>query len=237
MYSEQLEKLIELALADGELTEKEKQILFKRAEAEGIDLDEFEIVLDAKVFEKTKSKTNETTAAPQSNKFGDIKKCPACGAIVESFSTRCGDCGHNFIGGISNTSINKLFEMLNEIEGKRKDSTLGSLATTFLSKGFGLGGDKIDSQKIEIIKNFPIPTTKEDILEFLSLAIPNAKKTGSFWQKMNKDPEIELHNKFVPVWKAKCEQIIMKARFSMKEDKKTLNEIEYYSKELDINKS
>ena len=27
MYSEQIEKLIELALADGELTEKEKQII------------------------------------------------------------------------------------------------------------------------------------------------------------------------------------------------------------------
>ena len=30
MYSEKIEKLIELALADGELTEKKKQILFKK---------------------------------------------------------------------------------------------------------------------------------------------------------------------------------------------------------------
>ena len=29
MYNEQLEKLIDYALADGELTEKEKQVLFK----------------------------------------------------------------------------------------------------------------------------------------------------------------------------------------------------------------
>jgi uncharacterized tellurite resistance protein B-like protein len=47
MYNEQLEKLIEMALLDGVLTEKEKQVLFKKAEALGIDLDEFEMVLEA----------------------------------------------------------------------------------------------------------------------------------------------------------------------------------------------
>jgi uncharacterized tellurite resistance protein B-like protein len=47
MYNENLEKLIEMALMDGELTEKEKQVLFKNAEALAIDLDEFEMVLVA----------------------------------------------------------------------------------------------------------------------------------------------------------------------------------------------
>ena len=73
MYSEQIEKLIELALADGQLSEKEKQILFKRAESEGIDLDEFEMVLDAKLFDRKKQKTEQPIAAPKSNKYGDIK--------------------------------------------------------------------------------------------------------------------------------------------------------------------
>ncbi|MFV0164347.1 hypothetical protein OBK04_11935 [Empedobacter falsenii] len=59
MYSEQLEKLIELALSDGELTEKEREVLYKKAQAENIELDEFEMVLDAKLFElKTKNKMN-----------------------------------------------------------------------------------------------------------------------------------------------------------------------------------
>ncbi len=42
------------ALADGELTEKKKQILFKNAEVQGIDLDEFEMVLYARLFERNK---------------------------------------------------------------------------------------------------------------------------------------------------------------------------------------
>lgn len=51
MYDEKIEALISAALADGVLTEKEKQVLFKRAQAEGIDLDEFEMVLDARLVE------------------------------------------------------------------------------------------------------------------------------------------------------------------------------------------
>ena len=56
MYNEKLDKLIEIALIDGELTEKEKQVLFKNAETMGVDLDEFEMVLESKLFEKQKSK-------------------------------------------------------------------------------------------------------------------------------------------------------------------------------------
>lgn len=95
MYNEQLEKLIEMALVDGELTEKEKQILFKKAEAFGVDLDEFEMVLQAKLFEKQKN-NKPVSAAPTSDKLGDVRKCPACGAIAETFATRCSECGTEF---------------------------------------------------------------------------------------------------------------------------------------------
>ena len=75
MYNEQLEKLIEMALMDGELTEKEKQILFKKAETFGVDLDEFEMVLDAKVVEQQKK------GAPTEKK-DNVIKCPSCNDIV-----------------------------------------------------------------------------------------------------------------------------------------------------------
>lgn len=54
MYDEKLEMLITAALADGVLTDKEKQILFKKAEAMGIDLDEFELVLDGRLAKRKK---------------------------------------------------------------------------------------------------------------------------------------------------------------------------------------
>jgi len=241
MYNEKLEKLIELALLDGEITQKEKQVLFKKAQALSVDLDEFEMVLDAKLYEKKQkmlSNRTDTTATLKSNKYGDIKKCPACGSIIQSFQTACIDCGHEFYNIESNASINKLFKLLTEAEDMRKadSNTSNPLKAigTFYAKSFTsiLGPGKVDRKKMAIISNFPIPTSKNDILEFLSLAAPKAKQIGNFFTKNN--PENKSHNDFVNVWKGKCEQIVMKARFSMKQDKKTLEQINSYAKELKI---
>jgi hypothetical protein len=241
MYSEKIENLIKIALADGEITEKEKQILFKKAEEEGIDLDEFEMVLDGKLFEKKQSITNiepPVPSAPKSDKHGDVKKCPACGAMVGSFQTECADCGHEFSNIEANASIDKLFKMLNDAEDLRKDDSdtsnpLKALGSFYAKSFSGMTGPgKVEKKKMEIISNFPVPTTKNDILEFLSLAMPKAKQIGNFLTKNS--PDNKAHNEFAQVWKTKCEQIIMKAKFSMKEDKKALEEIMNYANELGI---
>ena len=231
MYNDQINKLIEFALADGELTEKEKQILFKKAEASGIDLDEFEMVLDAKLFEKQQSnkKVEIPLAAPKSDRYGDVRKCPACGAMISSFSAKCTDCGHEFSNIEANASIQKLFKMLNDVEDQRKDDS--GIFGELVAKSFG-GTNKIIEKKKSIISGFPIPNTRDDILEFLSTAIPNARKKGNFFS--SEQPENKSHNELAPTWNSKCEQIIMKARFSLKEDKKTLEEINNYAKELGI---
>jgi hypothetical protein len=242
MYSAKINRLMELALADGELTEKEKQILFKNAEQEGIDLDEFEMVLEAKLIERTQQ-IQETQAqrlaqmappspimpqqeALKSDKNDGVKKCPACGAMLQSFQTNCPDCGHEIGGVTANESIERLFGKLNEIEEIVQNNWKDKKETFWNS---GEKDIELERRKIECIKCFPIPTTKESILEFLCLAVPLAKKKGFFASA--DDPN---HNVFAPVWKSKCEQIIIKARFAMKEDKATLAEIEGYAKELNI---
>ena len=229
LYDPKIEKLIDLALADGELTEKEKQILFKKAEAEGIDLDEFEMVLDARLYEHNHSQqaTTSSQAAPTSKKFGDVKKCPTCGAIVESFTTKCHECGFEFRNVEANCSIQRLFDLLNNVEANSREDA-DSLAGVFRNAFADLeGGSKDTRKKKAIIQNFPIPNTKEDILEFLTLAIPLAKKPSFF-------SDDEERKEMYPVWKAKCEQIIMKARFSMKDDPQTLAEINEYGKQIGI---
>ena len=65
MYDERIEQLISAALADGVLTEKEKQILFKRAQEQGIDLDEFEMVLDSRLFELEKAEIERVQKAKE----------------------------------------------------------------------------------------------------------------------------------------------------------------------------
>ena len=128
--------------------------------------------------------------------------------------------------------------MLNEAEDmrvmeKQSDNPLSAIGGAFSDALSDIRGPgKVDRKKMEIISNFPIPTTREDMLEFLSLALPRAQKKGNFITAQN--PENKVHNSFVNVWHAKCEQVIMKARFAMKDDKKTLEEINHYASTLKI---
>ena len=150
MYNEQIESLIHAALADGVLTEKEKQILFKKAQSMGIDLDEFEMVLDARLVEVQKAEKEKVAqSAPKSNKYGDVKKCPACGAIVQAYRAKCQECGYEFSNVDANLSSQRLAqEVLNA---------------------------KSTEQKSQIITLFPIPNTKSDLLEFLTSLQPKMR--------------------------------------------------------------
>ncbi|MGH1516179.1 hypothetical protein [Chryseobacterium sp. JK1] len=246
MYNEKLERLIELALADGELTEKEKQVLFKNAESEGIDLDEFEIVLEARLFEKTNDKS-ATSVAPHSDKLGDIRKCPACGAIAESFATKCSDCGTEFRNIEVSSSVIKFFEKLDEIEATRDgnfyaQNVSGNIGlftiitwlffwpVLIFFKGlqFIINKSKpgkwstTDARKEELVLNYPVPVSKEAILEFLTLSASKID-TASYFSLFSEHTKYK--NAWNRIWLKKIEQINSKASISMKSDTETYNEV------------
>jgi hypothetical protein len=228
----ELEKTVDSVLANGELTDRSRELLMKKAEQLGVDLLDFELELESKIAQKKASTSGPlpiyTSTTPQSNKEGDLKKCPSCGAPVQSFTTKCPECGHEFRNTVADTSISKLFDLLMEAETSAKDNTISGAFGNFLSGR----GDATTEKKRNIIANFPIPNSKESILEFLSTAVPKAKK-ATILDCFN-GQERYIRNLFVDAWKSKCQQIIMKARFSMKDDKKTLEEIEVYAKQLGI---
>ncbi len=220
MYNEQMEALISAALADGVLTEKEKQILFKKAEAMGIDLDEFEMVLDARLVELKKKEAREAEqhelememekakaaqkSAPKSNKYGDVRKCPACGAMVESFQTKCPECGYEFTNIEANSTTKKLLKALEEVD-EQVSSNEGMVGSVLRGAASAFGADSLTARKVQIIRTFPIPNTKEDILEMLSLSNANSTATRS-------DSEI------ASAWQEKTKQLILKARIMLKND-------------------
>ena len=73
MYNEQIESLITAALADGVLTDKEKNLLFKKAEAMGIDRDEFELVLEGRLAKRKKEmEAQDPQATKPAKKEGAI---------------------------------------------------------------------------------------------------------------------------------------------------------------------
>ena len=252
MYNEQIESLINAALTDGELTEKEKQILFKKAESLGIDLDEFEMILQSKLYDKQQALNKENVehlVAPKSEKLGDVKKCPNCGAITQSFSTRCIECGNEFRNINSSQSVIKFFDKLNEIELNRKENLFSSeklesnlgcmtifkwimlypvlvpynLIIYLINRSKPSKWSTTDVQKEEMIMNFPVPNSKEDIIEFITLSISKIQTIGLI--KMLNE-EGKYLSKWNDIWKKKCEQIYNKAKFSMQEDKNTLKMLE-----------
>ena len=250
MYDEKLEQLIDAALADGELTEKEKQILFKRAESMGIDLDEFEMILDSRLHKIHKDKpVQPEVSAPKSDKFGDIRKCPACGAILQSFQTTCPDCGYEFKNVQSVQSAQKLFDQLQSVELRKsekisqheieKQRRLDELSRRHNSDGTlvkVLGGKKrheiqdeeredlvrelnrhLDviekdalSEKRNIIRNFPVPNSKEDLMELLAMSTSNSYDNDGVI-----GPEEE-------VWIQKTDQIYQKSVVCAANDKSFL---------------
>lgn len=163
MYNEKIEALIKAALADGVLTEKEKQVLFKNAQAQGIDLDEFEMVLDAKLVELQKAEKT-VKSAPKSDKYGDVRKCPVCGALVPALASVCAECGYEMSGLDANLSSAKLAKKLEEIRESYNEKYNAEDDS----------GDKkweIKKQSCvalsQAIKSFPIPIAKADMFEFV----------------------------------------------------------------------
>ena len=154
MYNKELEELIDAALEDGVLTEKEKQVLFKKAQSMSIDLDEFEVVLDARLVKVQKAAQEKAaSSAPQSNKFGDVKKCPACGAMVQSYQGVCSECGYAFEGIEADVSVKELSNLLMRANGENQMKT--------------------------IINAFPIPLQKSALIEFITWLRPNSLNTSN----------------------------------------------------------
>ncbi len=179
MYNEQLEQLIDAALTDGVLTEKEKQVLFKKASAMGIDLDEFEMVLDARLLVTQRENKAKDTAAPKSNKLGDVKKCPSCGAIVNAYLGACPECGYAFEGIGANSTSQNLTEKLEKIAAEW-DAKIAAEKVVKQGVSFNVEDIRHANRKWELskdkeqaladaIRTTTIPNTKADLFEFLTM--------------------------------------------------------------------
>lgn len=104
---------------------------------------------------------------------GELHKCPNCGELLNSFVTNCPSCGYELRSVKVNSPVNVLARKVEE-------------ATS------------VDA-KIELITNFYVPNTKEDIFDFFILAVSNLEDT-------NYDTD--------DAWQAKLEQTYHKARIS-----------------------
>ena len=90
--------------------------------------------------------------------------CPACGEVVGKNETKCPACGFE-IRDASEGSIALLSEKLDKIEAMRPEKDKSDEEDEISAT---------DKRKINLIQTWPIPNTKEDLYEFISMASGNA---------------------------------------------------------------
>ena len=193
MFSQELENLIQATLEDGTLEDYEKAALVKRAQAEGVDLAELEIYINSilqrrqRELEKEKNAKLEKYAQEKKEAFGRV--CPSCGKQVPPMTLKC-ECGYEFTTEKRTSSVEVLMEKINEVRsslvidnGEKDRSDFSKLIDPMNVYGaINLKSnpaiEENDRRVNEIINMFHVPNTKEDIIEFLTLAVSNAKKKG-----------------------------------------------------------
>lgn len=104
---------------------------------------------------------------------GELHKCPNCGELLKSFTTVCPTCGYELRSVKTNSPVETLAKKIEQ-------------------------ASSLD-EKIELITNFYIPNTKEDIYDFFILAVSNLE-----------DKSYDTDD----AWRAKLEQAYHKAKLS-----------------------
>ncbi len=125
---------------------------------------------------KVVSDINSTTKR-KINYDGEVHKCPQCGEVLDAFVIVCPSCGYELRGSSATSAVKEFAAKLDDV-------------TT-------------EYQKENIIRNFPIPNTKEDIFEFMILASSNIDCP---------------HKEAFQAWVAKFEQCYQKAKLSFRQE-------------------
>lgn len=150
---------------------------------------------------------------------GKLHKCPNCGEVLKSFVLNCPTCGYE-IRNSENTSAVKFLQIeLNKIEESRPQTGVKNILSQMLNIG---QISNTDEQKIALIRNFVIPNTKEDILEFIILASSNidTKVYGLDTSRRGFDV---VPRELSDAWLAKLEQAYQKAQLTFGGTQEFLN--------------
>lgn len=142
-------------------------------------------------------------------KQGVINKCPSCGGVLKAFATTCELCGHELAGVNANRTVTDLAQRFAEIEADVDRA--------------GLTGRKreteIDTRKGRLIRDFPIPNSREDLLSLIHFIHPKLQNN------LKADPNAED-------WRVKFKEVMALAKNAYKGDAKTRAEFEELERSL-----
>ena len=154
-----IEKLINIAKEGGELTEKQKAIILRKAEKLGEDVDEVEMILETV---KPKPVSKEIPVSSEKR-----MKCPNCGAVILDTALSCPECG--FVLDKENIASLKAREQIEILQNKLNETS------------------NPEKQAL-LINTFTMPITKEGLSQFLELAYSNYASIGTAEKDIKREP-------------------------------------------------
>lgn len=234
ILSPRLDRLVTAAVADGEISDMERQVLIRNAQEEGVAMDEFVMILEARLYEQRSMLTKQQKEMEHKQLMVKAKmqaeaaqamaisrqhettvrektKCPHCGAIRKPLATICHECGHEYISATM-TAWEILCAKIDKVIEKQS-KTLNPFKW-----------DTTDEQIVNLINGAAVPNTTDEMVEFFTACAPLAKKE-SFWSDAS---DIE------DAYYKKAQQLLIKARIVMKDNPETLAELEAIAKQYKI---
>ena len=154
----------------------------------------------------------------QQEYVGKILKCPHCGNPVTEREVVCSACGMEITGRSAVLSVQAFKDQLMAIEMTRKKSKFIDL--------YSQAANPADTQKLSLIRSFPIPNTIDDIQEFMLLAVANvdsklSKNTagGKFNSFLNSgNVNLTMQKTLSDAWVSKMQQAYQKAEIMFPND-------------------
>lgn len=139
---------------------------------------------------------------------GKIYKCPNCGEVLKSFARNCPACGFELRGTKATSAVREFALKLEAIEARREYEKPKGI---FSASQNQMNISKTDEQKINLIQNFSVPNTREDMLEFMILATSNinTKSYDSANSSITKGEKA-----ITDAWNSKIKQVYEKAKRS-----------------------
>lgn len=190
MYAKEFEDLLKEYLTDGIITSKERQVLLKKAQQLGYNVDEVDLYIDAQ-----QQKCDQTAEAAAAKKRG--KTCPRCGASVQSMQLTCPECGFEFNNKEANASARELMKLLSECSDTEK--------------------------QVSIIENYPIPNTRENLIEFISSCMGRCRISLS---ELSSSDKAEI----CMAWRRLSQQVVIKAQLMLKDDPEVMKQVKKLEK-------
>lgn len=200
----EIEKLVDLAIADGQITDQERNVILKKASELGVDPDEAEMILEGKLHQLEASKPK------QKEKVGNIKTCPACGGSIKAMDVICPSCSHE----MTNTGVNRV---------------LNTLLERIISVDFNSYQieDNYYNHIASIIRSSAIPNSPEEIYQFGVKAVSEIRVTTGSWEEdssawKSKVEDCILKLKMIESQNQKFQQLRLELEESLKRKSKEI---------------